>query len=164
VYTEFEAQFRMSAMVMSAEQAPGSSMFQRYPTPPPAINYPFNGFGYGGGGPQHPQDYNQFQVPETGVQHWYNAMYGPRSDEWASYGTSGSPAIMTTAQPAIGGYPYRQMGLDYTGTVGGQAAADSPADTSSSSSSSGSPTNKQLRPPYDWMKKASYQSAPTSGE
>lgn len=156
----------MSTMVMCADQPPAAGMFQRCPSPPP-INYPFNGFGYGAPGAQHPQDYNQFQLPEPGVQHaWYNAMYGPRTDDWA-YGAAGgatSGTVMTSSPAAMGSYPYRSMGLDYSQPGAGQMSSDSPADTSSSSSSSGSPSNKQLRPPYDWMKKASYQSAPTSGK
>lgn len=152
-------------MVMCADQSTPTGMFQRCPSPPP-INYPFNGFAYGAPGTQHPQDYNQFQLPEPGVQHaWYNAMYGARTDDWAYGGATGSSAgVMTSTPAAMGGYPYRSMGIDYSQPVGGQMSSDSPADTSSSSSSSGSPSNKQLRPPYDWMKKASYQSAPSTGE
>ena len=159
----------MSTMVMCADQTTPAGMFQRCPSPP-QLNYPFNSFPYGAPGAQHPQDYNQFQIPEPGVQHaWYNAMYGPRTDEWA-YGpgpTGPTPGVMTSTTTAmgVGGYPYRSMGLDYSQPGNGQmGSSESPADTSSSSSSSGSPSNKQLRPPYDWMKKATYQSAPTSGK
>lgn len=147
---------------MCPDQAPASGMFQRYPSPP--ATYPFNGFGYNGSGTQHPQDYNQFQVSDPGVQQaWYNAMYGTRTDDWA-YGPAAAGA-MTSTPAGMGTYSYRsgQMGVDYS-QLQTQLPSDSPGDTSSSSSSTGSPTNKQLRPPYDWMKKAAYQSAPVSGK
>ena len=151
-------------MVMCQENGTNPAMFQRYPSPPVTNN--FSSFGYGYPGSQHPQEYNQFPVTDTSVQQaWYNAMYGGRADEWG-YGTptstSGSPTGMC-------GYGYRSgtMGIDYS--QGGQGpmtpqTMDSPGNTSSSSSSSGSPSNKQLRPPYDWMKKAAYQSAPIAGK
>ena len=151
----------MSTMVMCPDQPPASGMFPRYPSPP--VSYPFNGFSYNSSGTQHPQDFNQFQVPDHGVQQaWYSAMYGPRPDEWG-YGPSASGA-MTSTPAGMGAYSYRsgQMGVDYS-QAPTQMTSDSPCDTSSSSSSSGSPSNKQLRPPYDWMKKAAYQSAPVSG-
>lgn len=157
-----ESIVKMSTMVMCPDQPPASGMFQRYPSPP--VSYPFGSFGYNGSATQHPQDYNQFQVPEHGVQQaWYNAMYGTRTDDWA-YGPTASGA-MTSTPTGMGAYSYRssQMGVDYSQPQG-QVTSESPCDTSSSSSSSGSPSNKQLRPPYDWMKKASYQSAPVSGK
>lgn len=150
-------------MVMCPDQPPTSGMFQRYPSPP--VNYPpFNGYGFNAPTGQHPQDYNQFQVGDHGVQHaWYNAMYGSRTEDWG-YGAAVS-GPMTSTPTAMGAHTYRtgQMGLDYSQPTS-QVTSDSPGDTSSSSSSSGSPSNKQLRPPYDWMKKAAYQSAPTSGK
>ena len=154
----------MSTMVMCQENGSNPAMFQRYPSPPVTNN--FSSFGYGYPGSQHPQEYNQFPVTDTSVQQaWYNAMYGGRADEWG-YGT---PTSTSGSPPGMCGYGYRSgtMGIDYS--QGGQGpmtpqTMDSPGNTSSSSSSSGSPSNKQLRPPYDWMKKAAYQSAPIAGK
>lgn len=153
---------------MNADQGQGSGIFQRYPTPPPSLNYPFNGFGYPPATAQHPQDYSHFQVGDpTGVHHphWYN-MYAPRADDWSYCPNGTMTAAVTTMANSPGmsaGYSYRSAAMEYT-TPCTQVPTDSLGDTSSSSSTSGSPTNKQLRPPYDWMKKASYQSAPTSGK
>lgn len=153
----------MSTMVMCQENSGNPAMFQRYPSPP--VNTGFSGFSYGYPGSQHHQDYNQFPVPDTSVQQaWYSAMYGGRADEW-SYGTP----TTSTSPPGMNPYSYRPaaMGIDYSQTGQGvmvPQTMESPGDTSSSSSNSGSPSNKQLRPPYDWMKKASYQSAPVAGK
>ena len=152
---------------MCPDNAPAASMFPRYPSPP--VNYPapFNGFGYGTPGGQHPQDYQQFSTVADPTVHqaWYNAMYGARTDDWG-YGAVASSAALTSTPTGMGTYSYRtgNSGLDYTQHPVPMTSSDSPGETSSCSSSSGSPTNKQLRPPYDWMKKAAYQSAPASGK
>ena len=138
-------------------------MFQRYPSPP--MNTGFSGFGYGYPGSQHPQDYQFPSMTDPNAQQaWYNAMYGGRADEW-TYGTPTSSA----SPPGMSPYQYRPgtMVIDYSQTAQGVMTSqtmESPGNTSSSSSNAGSPSNKQLRPPYDWMKKAAYQGAPIAGK
>nr|APD15706.1 homeobox parahox cdx [Nucula tumidula] len=164
----------------------------RHPSPTPYNFNHVNPFtSYAAQGHQYPQDYSQFQVgvtDATGFQQasWHapGSVYGnPRPmDEWGNYGmptTSGtiSPHHQNAATYSYRGMGLNPMGVDYTQTPqhphqGAQSLTvlerspqldQSPTSTSSGSSSSGSPTNKQLRPPYDWMKKSSYQSAPAAG-
>ena len=166
-----------------------TSMFQSRATPP--ANYNFGHFpGYM---PQNAQyntsvsgqshsDYNQFQVDPTTFQQAQCYMaYGSRPvEEWVN--NYGMPVTSAgTASPHS--YNYRHphpMGMDYPQgqvshapvTQGLTMMGSSPqpicspcASTSSGSGSPGSPSNKQLRPPYDWMKKTSYApTAPAPGE
>ena len=154
---------RMSTMVMCQENGSTPAMFPRYPSPP--VNTGFSSFGYGYPGTQHPQDYQFPSMTDPNAQQaWYNAMYGGRADEW-SYGTPTSSSSPQGMSP----YQYRtgSMGIDYSQTAQGVMTSqtmESPGNTSSSSSNGGSPSNKQLRPPYDWMKKAAYQGAPVAGK
>ncbi|KAL3880920.1 hypothetical protein ACJMK2_033123 [Sinanodonta woodiana] len=170
----------MSAMVLSQE-GNTPAMFQRHPSP---TNYNYNPFtGYGTQGTQpYPQDFNQFTMTDPAMQQaWYNAMYGGNGgrgfEDWSSnYAMSAAPT--GNVSPSSYGYRPGTMNMDYNQTgnmtqgqtlttmtsLGGTPSSNVSPGNSSSSSTSGSPSNKQLRPPYDWMKKSSYQSIPVSGK
>ncbi|KAK3099578.1 hypothetical protein FSP39_006469 [Pinctada imbricata] len=165
-------------------------MFQSRTSPP--ANYNFGHFA--GYMPQSTQynptavsgqthgDYNQFQMDPTAFQQAQCYMaYGSRPvEEWVNNYSMG-PSQAGTVSPH--NYNYRHphhMNMEYpqgqishapvgqTLTMMGsspQPVCSPTASTSSSNGSPGSPSNKQLRPPFDWMKKTSYApSGPAPGK
>ncbi|KAJ8297665.1 hypothetical protein KUTeg_024196 [Tegillarca granosa] len=166
-------------MVMCNENNPG--MYQARHSPP--TNYNFTHFsGYmNPQGTQYPtqgQEYGQYPVDHGSFQQQCY-MYGTSSrpgEEWMNYNMTPTTGSHSPQSSALGTYSYRTaahnpMGLDYhqnsvniphgnqTLTVLGSPppqSEGSPTTSTSSGGSCGSPTNKQLRPPFDWMKKTSY--------
>lgn len=162
----------------------------RHPTP--VTNY--NSYGHFSGYPQgsqynpQSQDYNQFNVDaNTSFSQAYN-VYGVGSnstasrpqgmDDWMNYSGMATTTASSLSPPSMQ-YSYRSGGMEYnqhptsvppgnsTLTVLGSPpqSEGSPTSSTSSPGSAGSPSNKQLRPPYDWMKKASYTACvPTAGK
>lgn len=140
--------------------------------PSPTNAYNMGHFGsYMGGAQYHTQtpDYSQFNVDHTGYQNCYN-MYNTAAtrpqtmDDWTSYSTHGMTAQMPASTTPPSHYSYKPthgIGLaDYAQhTHSNLTVLESPPQphgaspvSSTSSGSSLSPTNKQLRPAYEWMK------------
>lgn len=171
-------------MVLCQENA---NMFQSRHSPP-ANGYNFGHFsGYMPQTNQYPaptgqtHDYGQYQMDPGAFQQAPCYMtYGSRPvEEWVN--GYGIPNSTGTVSPHSYSYrPAPPMGVDYTQqqvsqnngvnqnlSVLGSSPQPvcSPTASTSSSGSPGSPSNKQLRPPYDWMKKTSYApSGPLPGK
>ncbi|XP_033742735.1 homeobox protein CDX-1-like [Pecten maximus] len=165
-----------------------NNMFPTGRHPSPVTNYTYGHFpGYQGTQyTSQTQDFSQYVDPNTALQQQYTygvtgsspSMARPQGmDEWMNY--SGMPTTTTSSySPQSMHYSYRPGGMDYnqhqaplpqgnqTLTILGSSPQSEGSPTSTTSSgSSGSPSNKQLRPPFDWMKKASYTtSTPSAGK
>ncbi|XP_061165438.1 homeobox protein CDX-1-like [Saccostrea echinata] len=171
-------------MVLCQENA---NMFQSRHSPPTS-GYNFGHFsGYMPQTTQYPaptgqsHDYGQYQMDPGAFQQAPCYMtYGSRPvEDWAN--SYGMPTTTGTVSPHSYSYrPAPPMGVDYTqqplpqgnginqnlSALGSSPQpVCSPTASTSSSGSPGSPSNKQLRPPYDWMKKTSYApSGPIPGK
>jgi hypothetical protein len=159
-----------------------TSMYQTRTSPP--ANYNFGHFpGYVGqsghyAGQTH--GFEQFNIdPSAFQQAQCYPMYGPgvsRQEEWAGTGNMNYSAMNNSTGGSVSPhsmnamYQYRN---EYTqnhcsnGNMNNLSPqpTGSPTASTGSSGSNCSPSNKQIRPPYDWMKKTSYVPAgPQPGE
>lgn len=159
-----------------------TSMYQTRTSPPASYN--FGHFpGYVGQSSHYTgqtHGFEQFNLDPSAFQQaqCYTGMYGPgvsRPDEWNggnmnypmnnSSGGAVSPHSMNAMYQYRNEYPANHCN---SGNMTNLSVSPPPTGSPTSTGSSGSnvsPSNKQIRPPYDWMKKTSYvPSGPQPGE
>ncbi|XP_076117977.1 homeobox protein CDX-4-like [Mytilus galloprovincialis] len=157
------------------QETPSNSMYQTRTSPPANYNFGhFQGYvGQNGHYAGQPHGFEQFNIDPSSAfqQAQCYPMYGPgvsRPEEWNGTGNmnysplnNASGTVSPHSMNAM--YQYRN---DYVQTHCGNGNMNnmstspqptgSPTTSTGSSGSNGSPSNKQIRPPYDWMKKTSY--------
>ncbi|XP_069130731.1 homeobox protein CDX-1-like [Argopecten irradians] len=162
-----------------------SNMFPAGRHPSPVPNYTYGHF-HGYQGTQYTsqtQDFSQYVDPNAAFQQQYygsgTSMARPQGmDDWMNY--SAMPTTTSASlSPQSMHYSYRPGGMEYSQhsaaplpqgnqsltILGSPPQSEGSPTSTTSSGSSGSPSNKQLRPPFDWMKKASYTtSTPSAGK